>query len=236
MLEGPTMSSRNILPKVPPLQSGDRLNRLEFERRYQAHPSNDKFELIEGVVYMSSPVRHGYHASPHFDLITWLGFYRSMTPAIEGGDNGTLKLDMDNEPQGDAYLIILPANGGNVKIDQDEYIVGGPELVAEVAGSTVSIDATVKKRVYEANGVREYILWRVYDDKIDWFTVRNGDYHELTTTDGILRSEVLAGLWLDPTALIEGNMTRVLSVLQQGIASAEHAAFVARLQQQGPQP
>jgi Uma2 family endonuclease len=228
------MSSRNALSKVPPLQSGDRLNRLEFERRYHAHPTNDKFELIEGVVYMSAPVTHGYHASPHFDLITWLGFYRSMTSGIEGGDNGTLKLDMDNEPQGDAYLIVLPANGGNVQIDQDKYVVGGPELVAEVAASSASIDSNAKRRVYQANGVREYILWRVYDDQIDWFVLRNGVYDVLTTSDGLLRSEVLPGLWLDPTALIEGNMTRVLSILQQGIASADHAAFVARLQKQGP--
>jgi Uma2 family endonuclease len=232
------MSKRNALAKVPPLQSGDRLNRLEFERRYHAHPTNDKFELLEGVVYMSSPVTHEYHGSPHFDLIAWLGMYRGRTPGIRGGDNSTLKLDMENEPQGDACIMVLPSHGGRVRFDSDGYIIGGPELVAEVAASSASVDATVKKRVYQSHGVREYILWRVYDDEIDWFVLRNDDYELLPTTDGILRSEVLPGLWLDAAALIGADMERVRSVVEQGLATPEHAAFVARLGQaaKGAQP
>jgi Uma2 family endonuclease len=232
------MSSRNVTSKVPPLQSGDRLSRLEFERRYHAHPTGDKFELIEGVVYMASPVTYEFHASPHFDLIGWLGLYRMATPGVHGGDNGTLKLDLDNEPQPDGFLIVHPKSGGQVRIDSDGYIVGGPELVAEVAASSASIDAGAKKRVYLVNSVQEYILWRVYDDVIEWYARRNNTYELLTTADGVLRSDVLPGLWLDPNALIGGDMTRVSQIAQQGIASAEHTAFVARLQQaaQGTQP
>jgi hypothetical protein len=232
------MSGRNLNAKVPPLQSGDRLNRLEFERRYHADPTNKKFELIEGVVYMASPVTDEYHGSPHFDLITWLGLYRLSTPGIRGGDNSTLKLDLENEPQPDAFLIVLPSHGGRVRIDSDGYIVGGPELVAEVAASSESVDATVKKRVYQANGVQEYVLWRVYDDVIEWFGLRNGVYQPLSAPDGIFRSEVFPGLWLDPDALIGAELLRFRQVVELGIASPEHAAFVARLQQaaQGNQP
>jgi Uma2 family endonuclease len=238
MREGYAMSRRIMTGKVPPLQSGDRLNRLEFERRYHACRTKQKFELIEGVVYMASPVSHDYHASPHFDLIGWMGIYRTMTPGVRGGDNGTLKLDMENETQPDAFLMVQPTHGGRVRIDSDGYIVGGPELVAEVAASSTSIDAHGKKNVYQANGVQEYILWRVYDDVIEWFVRRKDVFEVLGTTDGILRSEVLPGLWLDPVAMIDGDMERVMTVAQQGIASPEHAAFLARLQQaaQGNQP
>src|SRR5947209_16826646 len=89
------------LPDPPPLQNGDRLTRAEFERRYDAMPHVKKAELIEGIVFMPSPVRQDQHSGPHFDLIAWLGLYRMSTPGVEGGDNGSLRLDLDNEPQPD---------------------------------------------------------------------------------------------------------------------------------------
>src|SRR4051812_13988373 len=148
------------VPRVPPLQNGDRLTRAEFERRYDATPGLKKAELIEGVVYMPPPVSHTDHSAPHFDLITWLGQYRVATPGFSGGDNGSLRLDLDNMPQPDAYLLILPSHGGQARIDEDGYVVGAPELVAEVAASSASYDLDVKLNAYRRNGVREYIVWR----------------------------------------------------------------------------
>lgn len=226
------MTTRNgPTAPIPPLASGDRLSWPEFERRYKAHPTDQKFELIDGVVYMSSPVSHRFHSNPHFNLIGWLGQYQAFTPGVQGGDNATLRLDVDNAPQGDAFLIILPSHGGRVRIDDDGYVVGGPELVAEVAASSASLDANAKRRVYERNGVREYILWRVYDQAIDWFALRDGAYQPIPMTDGVYRSEVLPGLWLDPAALIAGQTLQVRQVGERGLASPEHAAFVTRLQQ-----
>src|SRR5437773_5606378 len=86
---------------VPPLQNGDRLTRPEFERRYDAMPHLKKAELIEGVVYVPSPISTN-HSGPHFDVITWLGLYCAFTPGVKGFDNTSLRLDMDNEPQPDA--------------------------------------------------------------------------------------------------------------------------------------
>ena len=217
---------------VPLLENGDHLDRLEFERRYHAMPHVHKAELIEGVVYMPSPVRHRHHSGPHFDLITWLGLYRMATPSVEGGDNGSLRLDMDNEPQPDAYLIVLPSHKGRVVIDEDDYIVGAPELVAEVSASSVSIDLKAKRRAYCRNGVLEYVVWRVEDREIDWFVHRAGQY-ELLARDaaGIYRSEVFPGLWLDATALVNGDLPAVSRVVQQGLASPEHTAFAAQLRQ-----
>src|SRR4051812_20108352 len=108
--------SRRPAPAIPPLQPGDRLTRAEFERRYDATPNLKKAELIEGVVYMPPPVSDG-HSSPHFDLIGWLSIYRAATPGTAGGDNGSLRLDLDNMPQPDAFLRILESHGGQSRID-----------------------------------------------------------------------------------------------------------------------
>jgi Uma2 family endonuclease len=214
------------------LQSGDRLTRAEFERRYDAMPHLKKAELIEGVVYVGSPVSHRYHSNPHFNLIGWLAPYAIATPGVEGGDNGSLRLDLDNEPQPDAYLIVLPTHGGRVELDEKGYITGAPELVAEVAASSVSYDLHDKLNAYRRNGVREYVVWRVFDRAIDWFVLHEGHYDRLTLTSaGFYESEVLPGLRLDPVALMNGDLVTVSKVLQQGIATPEHAAFVAELRQ-----
>jgi len=221
----------NMIPPVPPLENGDRLTRAEFERRYDAMPHLKKAELIEGVVHMPSPVRWNRHATPHAELITWMGTYQAATPGVQAGDNGTVRLDLDNEPQPDVLLIIDPLAGGQVQIDDDDYISGAPELVAEIASSSVSIDLGSKLRVYRRNAVREYIVWRVLDNAVDWFVLRNAQYEPLPLgPDGILRSEVFPGLWLDAAALTRSDLATVLQVLQRGLGSPEHAAFVAQLQ------
>ena len=115
---------------LPPLENGDHLTRDEFERRYEAMPGLKKAELIEGVVYMPSPVRHRKHSRPHNHLSTWLGTFEAGTPGVEAGDNGSVRLDMDNEPQPDAFLIIVPECGGQARISDDDYIEGAPEFVA----------------------------------------------------------------------------------------------------------
>lgn len=219
---------------IPPLQNGDRLSRPEFERRYDAMPHLKKAELLEGVVYMPPPVSHEGHGGPHFDLIGWLAQYRMATPGVVGGDNSSLRLDLDNMPQPDAFLMILPSHGGQAGIDAEGYVRGAPELVAEVAASSVSYDLHVKRNVYRRNGVREYAVWRVLDRAIDWFVLREGEYERLPfDAEGIYRSEVFPGLWLTPAALIDGDMAAVGRVARQGLATPEHAAFRDRLQQAG---
>jgi Uma2 family endonuclease len=230
ILTPPTSAPKT--PSLPRLQNGDRLTRIEYEQRYAAMPNLKNAQLIEGVVYMPSPVTHTYHGAPHFDLITWLGLYRIGTPGVRGGDNSTLRLDLDNAPQPDAYLIVLPSHGGQARIDGEGYIVGAPELVAEVSASSVSLDLHDKLNAYRRNGVREYVVWRVLDQTIDWFILRDGRYELLAmNATGHYCSEVLPGLWLEPTALINENMPAVFQVAQQGLATPEHAAFVTRLQQ-----
>jgi len=216
---------------ILPLENGDRLTRAEFERRYDAMPELKKAELIEGEVYVPSPVRYRRHGHPHTRLVTWLGNYETDTPGVEAGDNGSVRLDLDNEPQPDGFLIIRPDHGGQVRISEDDYIEGAPELVAEVASSSASYDLGKKLNAYRRNGVREYVVWRVLDGEVDWFVNRKRRFQPMAlAADGILRSAVFPGLWLDPAALVRGDKATVKAILQQGLDSPEHADFVARLE------
>jgi Uma2 family endonuclease len=221
----------SAVPKIPPLENGDRLTRAEFERRYNAMPHIKKAELIGGVVYMPSPIRLESHGTPHAALLAWLGGFWARTPGVSVADNATVRLDDDNEPQPDAFLYILPTHGGQARVDDDDYLEGAPDLAGEVSASSASIDLHAKLRVYQRHGVREYIVWRVFDQEIDWFVHRNDRFERLAVgSDGIYRSEIFPGLWLDPAAMTTSNMTTVLDVLQRGFDSPEHAAFVAALQ------
>ncbi|HZL37834.1 MAG TPA: Uma2 family endonuclease [Tepidisphaeraceae bacterium] len=222
--------AREATAPVPPLEPGDRLTRAEFERRYEAMPDGKKAELIEGVVHMSPAVRWDHHAGPHADLMGWLAVYRAGTPGVRVGDNGSIRLDLDNEPQPDATMIVLPAFGGRAVISGDDYIEGAPEFVAEISASTASIDLHAKLGVYRSNGVREYLVWRVRDREIDWFELREDRYEPLAPgPDGTLRSNVFPGLWLDVPAMLEADLARVLRFLEQGLSSPEHAKFMAVL-------
>ncbi len=220
------------VPKVPELENGDRLTRDEFESRYEAMPHLKKAELIEGVVYMPSPVRQGRHSRPHMHLCNWLGHYEAGTPGVEGGDSGSIRLDLDNEPQPDSFLFIQPEFGGRVRISSDDYVEGAPDMVAEVASSSASYDPGVKLQVYRRNAVREYLVWRVLDRQIDWFVLRQGRYEPMApSADGLCRSTFFPGLWLDTVALLNHDLARVLAVVQEGMNTKEHHEFVVSLEQ-----
>ncbi len=215
---------------IPPLENGDRLNRYEFERRYNAMPNLKKAELIEGIVYMPAALRFKSHGQPHGWIMTWLGIYEATTPGVALGVEPTVRLDLDNEPQPDAVLLIMPEAGGQVRLSEDDYIEGAPELVVEIAASSAAIDLHTKKQAYRRNGVKEYIVWQVLDQTISWFYLDKGEYLDLPVdTKGIIRSRVFPGLWLAVAQLLTGNMQHVLAVLQEGVQSPEHAAFVQKL-------
>jgi len=214
---------------LPPLEPGDHLSRAEFERRYDAMPGLKKAELIEGVVHMPSPVRWKQHAEPHALIMLWLGAFAAHTPFTSVGDNGSIRLDNDNMPQPDAAMIIVPTKGGQAHFSDDGYLEGAPELIVEVAASTASIDLNTKLRVYRRSNVLEYVVWRVLDGVVDWFHLENGEYHRLAPgQDGIVRSLVFPGLWLDVAALVALDSAKVLDTLGQGLADPTHRTFVAK--------
>lgn len=162
--------------------------------------------------------------------MTWLGVYESITPGVALGDNSPVRLDLDNEPQPDAVLLVEERCGGQAKLSADDYLEGAPEFIAEIAVSSASIDLGDKLRAYRRNGVREYCVWQVCDRKLDWFSLQNGAYVPLPIDGkGIARSIVFPGLWLAVDNLLAWDMASVLAVLQSGLATDEHAAFGRRL-------
>jgi Uma2 family endonuclease len=213
------------------LENGDRLTRTEFERRYHAMPHVKKAELIEGRVYMPSPVRARKHGKPHAIIVGWLFNYCEATPGIELLDNPTVRLDEDNEPQPDVCLRIEETAGGQSRIAEDDYIEGAPELIVEVAASSASYDLHDKKQVYRRHGVREYLVWRVLDRSLDWFVWQEGVYVDLPVdADGIIRSRSFPGLWLAVEDLLAGNLANLVAALNLGLASPEYRAFQQSLQ------
>jgi len=211
----------------PPLESGDRLTRAEFERRYEATPEKFKAELIEGVVYVASPVRV-FHGTPHAALVGWLAAYWAATPGVSAADNTTIRLDLDNEPQPDALLRIEV--GGTSTVSEDGYIEGAPELVAEIATSSASIDLGAKQNAYRRNRVQEYLVWQTFENRFSWFRLQAEAFVLVAPdADGMIRSTVFPGLWLNVSALLEGRMMEVLNGMQAGIADPAHQTFVQKL-------
>ena len=216
-------------PKIPELRAGDVLTRDEFERRYAAMPNLKKAELLEGVVYMPSPVRSRQHGDPHFLLTGWLGDYAAATPGLRGTTDGTLRLDQDNEPQPDLMLRI-DGPRGSARIDAEGYLTGVPELVVEIAASSVSYDLHQKLKVYRRSGVREYLVFRAEDAAVDWFVLRRGAYERLSPdARGWLRSEVFPGLWLDVDALLRSDIAALRAAVTAGVADPAHEAFCTSL-------
>jgi Uma2 family endonuclease len=208
------------------LHNGDRLSQAEFHRRYELHPEDAKFELIGGIVYMASPLR-----LPHSDYDEELGFvlglYRRGTPGTQVLHNATTILGDDSEPQPDLGLYVLPEYGGQTKINDDEYLVGAPELVCEIAHSTVALDLHAKKRDYRLAGVQEYLAVCIKEQELRWFHF--GRRAIRPDAAGVWRSRVFPGLWIDSPALLSCNSPRLEEVARQGLASPEHAAFSVRL-------
>lgn len=216
--------------KLPPLQSGDRLTRYEFERRYHAMPHLKKAELIEGVVFMPSPVSAS-HSEAHGHIMGWLAAYCAATPGVELNDNASLRLDLDNEVQPDAILRLDSALGGSCVVSEDDYLEGPPELIVEIALSSAAYDLHDKFRVYRRNGVQEYIVWQIYDKRLDWFRLSDKGEYVLLKPDeaGVARSQVFPGLNLKVTTLLNGDLAGVLAELQEELQTAEHKAFLDRL-------
>jgi Uma2 family endonuclease len=211
----------------PLLREGDRLTREEFLRRWELLPDLKHAQLLEGIVYLASPIstRHG---SYHYDFIGWLGYYTARIPAFQGAADGTTLMEQD-APQPDIALRILPAFGGQSG-DEGPYLAGAPELIVEVAASSRAKDLGPKSRLYLRAGVREYLTALVEESRVIWREFHEGKWREISAdADGILRSRLFPGLWLDEPAMWRRDRARVLDVLQQGMATAEYAEFAQSL-------
>ena len=223
-----------INERVPRLETGDHLTRDEFLRRWESQPDIKRAELIGGRVYMPSPVS-GDHGRMDRRIAAWLGAYQAATPGVDGANNATL-LMLDDAPQPDLSLLILPQYGGNTRVD-GLYFQGAPEFLAEVSATSASNDLHDKYDLYQLAGVQEYLVVLLFDEEVRWHVLVDGRYQLLLPdADGLWRSRVFPGLWLDGKALLAGNLTQLLDRLQHGLRSAEHEQFLARLAARAKKP
>jgi hypothetical protein len=219
---------------LPLLISGQRLDQPTFHERYEAMPPETRAELVGGVVYMPSPMR-GDHGETEHTLGGWLFHYQLKTPGVKGASGATIKLNQEGEPQPDRLLFIARELGGQLAVDSEGYFLGAPELIVEISRSSRAYDLGSKKADSERAGVLEYPVVELDPDRIHWFIHRDDRFEDLPPgTDGIYRSEVFPGLWLDPHALYAEDLDRLIEVLDQGIATPEHTAFIARLRAHSP--
>jgi Uma2 family endonuclease len=213
---------------VPLLRDGDRLTQAEFHRRYEAYPDTRvKFELIGGFVHMASPMRRR-HGTFHTDLSAVFWFYHLNTPGLEVADNTTAILNEENEPQPDLILRVLTEFGGRSYEDEHGYLNGPPELIAEVAHSSLRMDMGPKRREYRRAGVLEYLVLNAEGRHLYWFHFAS-QRQLRPDRQGVWRSRVFPGLWIDEPALLTRDSPRLIATLQRGLATPEHAAFVERL-------
>lgn len=231
--EDATMSTQTA-PQEPPLgdppdwlQNGDRLTQKEFHALYERMPEGFRAELIEGIVYVSSPVKRR-HSSNHSPLGAVLLAYENATPGAESYDNATVILGDGVEVQPDLLLRVAEEYGGSSTVDQDDYISGPPELVCEISDSTRSLDLNAKKAAYRRAGVPEYLVLNLRDRRLHWFDLA-ADAELTPDADNVYRLRVFPGLWIDAEALFARDLGRLLATLNVGLASPEHAAFVAKL-------
>ena len=224
-----TAQVRPPLP-IPPLCGGERLSADEFMRRYESMPDKCKAELIDGAVYMASPVQVAGHSDEQALLVTLLGYYRNRTPGVRASIDGTVRLGESDVPQPDIHLRLEPECGGP-RIGVDKYLAGAPELAAEISNTSARYDLGPKLKAYQRHGVQEYIVWRTKAPQaFHWFRLRAGVYERLAPdAEGIVRSEFFPGLWLAPAELFADDAAAAQATIERGVASPEHATFVAEL-------
>lgn len=227
-----TTTFETLPVKLPPLENGDHLDQPTFHARYEAMPEDCRAQLIGGIVYMGS--RHNVpHSRAQGLVCRWLDEYAESTPGTETLLSHTHILGPHSEPEPDATLYVIPESSGQVWVDEDDYLNGVPDLIVEVARATESIDLHSKKLDYLKAGVPEYVVVTIRTRKVFWFIREHGKYTEVALPDdGIFRSRVFPGLWLDAEAMLSDHRRHLLTTLRKGLATPEHAAFVARLKKQ----
>ncbi len=221
-----------VAEEIPSLHDGQELDQPAFHEIYSRYPEDFRAELIDGVVYLMNMPLHSDHADPDGILIGFLFTYSIETAGTSIKPNVTTLLGPRSEVQPDCCLLIDPASGGRTAKDAKGAVINAPELIVEVASSTLRVDLNAKKKVYEEAGALEYVVFDVPHRKFHWFVLREGRFEPLPIdADGLYRSRAFPGLWLDEAAFVRGDGRSLVAALRRGLESPEHAEFVHRLEQ-----
>jgi Uma2 family endonuclease len=203
------MATPHVEAKIPPLESGDLLTREEFYRRWDLHPEIKKAERINGRVFLETTVRRK-HARPHGSLSAWLGVFAAGRENLESLLEATVRL-ADDDLQPDLVLRFLE---GSSSVGEDDCVEGPPELVVEVSASSVAHDLNQKNEAYRRNGVAEYLVWQVFENRIDWWQLTDDEYVAIEpNAEGVIESRQFPGLRLKRDAMLAGDMAAVLAAL-----------------------
>ncbi|MEX0782080.1 MAG: Uma2 family endonuclease [Dehalococcoidia bacterium] len=205
-----TTAARSLVP----LENGASFSSTqEFMEAYERTEASMKAELVEGIVYIRERP-DAIHGEASAALAGWLGQHVVDRPHLRPSLNATVLLDERNVVQPDLHMRVLSSSRNR---RAGPYLEGPPELVGEVAFSSASIDLHQKLETYRTHGVLEYIVWRVYDDAIDWFWLNEGAYERLQPDRrGVVESRVFPGLRLAIPAMLKGDLKAVLAELQRG--------------------
>lgn len=209
--------SRSVIPR---LENGDRLSEPEFMLRYEAMPDVKKAELIDGIVYIMSPVSADFHGGQHTTLTGLLWTYAMLSSKVACMDNTTVRISETTSIQPDTLLKKLPEGASKLETDDAGYLVGIPDLIAEVSGSSASIDLGRRRDICAAAGVSEYLVWVTYENSFHWWHLEGGAYQPLPENDGVFESRAFPGLVIDAKALLEERPQDALARLQQSLGNA----------------
>lgn len=213
---------------LPPLLPGQVLTGEEFLARWYAMPELKCAELLDGIVYMPSPVSR-FHGRADGRMMRWLARYADATPGTDIVPNTTWLMENRSIPQPDVALYIVPEAGGQCRYS-GSLLAGAPELIVEISYSSADNDFNIKRALYERAGVREYLTVDLLANKLSWRQLVDGAYQVIVPGDGgLLRSACFPGLWLDEAAFWQEDTARMTAAVASGLASAEHAAFADRL-------
>ena len=226
---------------VAELRTGACLSQPVFHAVYERTPPGFKAELVEGVVFMASPLSRR-HGTRHVKFGSILSLYEDATPGVEAADNTSVVCTGLAESQPDLYMRVRRDHGGRsrtfsqvegVRVESDDdgdHLTTGPEFVLEVAKSSLTLDLNGKRRDYRAGGVEEYVVADIQNRRLVWFHFAAGtDAAAPVPEDGVVRSRSLPGLWLDGPALFRGDGLTARKTLDAGLATPEHAVFIERL-------
>lgn len=224
----PNLPGAPVRKFIPPLENGDLLHSCEFLRRYDRMPELKKAELVNGQVFMGHHVLASLHGAPHGMVSMLLGYFSAYTPGTTSYSRPTLVVDEGNVFQPDCVLCIN--NSGRTWANEDDLLCGAPELVFEVSVGSTSLDVLAKKQVCERLGVLDYVVWCTLDARLHWFH-REGERFVETkpNTAGLLCSRSLPGLQTPVADLLALNGLKVMTCLEEGLATPAHAEFVRSL-------